>query len=63
MGVGDTGFGEEALRRSQIGVLFHEKHWAIYEGWFWESYGTVKPAYVREREGVPLVIGYKRSVK
>ena len=38
MSVGNTGFGEEALRRSQIGILFYEKHWAIYEGWFWESY-------------------------
>src|SRR6185295_17552704 len=36
MGVGDTGFGEEALRRSQVGILFYEKHWTIYEGWFWE---------------------------
>jgi hypothetical protein len=62
MGVGDTGFGEEALRRSQIGVLFHEKHWAIYEGWFWESYGTTRPYKVRAREGVPLVTMYRREL-
>jgi hypothetical protein len=61
MGVGDTGFGEEALRRSQSGILFYEKHWAIYEGWFWESYGTTKPFMVREREGVPLVTMYRRG--
>ena len=42
--VGDTGFGEEGIRRSQLGILFYEKHWAIYEGWFWESYGTTRPA-------------------
>src|SRR5678810_608682 len=41
--VGNTGFGEEALRRSQLGILFYEKHWAIYEGWFWDSYGTTRP--------------------
>ena len=61
MSVGDTGFGEEALRRSQLGILFYEKHWAIYEGWFWDSYRTTKPVLVREREGVPLVTMYRRG--
>jgi hypothetical protein len=59
--VGDTGFGEEGLRRSQLGILFYEKHWAIYEGWFWTHYGTTKPFMVREREGVPLVTMYRRG--
>ena len=59
--VGDAGFGEEALRRSPLGILFYEKHWAIYEGWFWESYGTTKPFMVRAREGVPLVTMYRRG--
>ena len=63
MAVGDTGAAEPGIQASSMGLLVWEKHWAIYEGWFWESYGTVKPAYVRDREGVPLVIGYKRSVK
>ena len=61
MSVGNTGFGEEALRRSQLGILFYEKHWAIYEGWFWDSYHTTKPLLVREREGVPLVTMYRRE--
>jgi hypothetical protein len=61
LSVGDTGFGEDALRRSQVGILFYEKHWAIYEGWFWESYGTTKPVMVRAREGVPLVTMYRRG--
>jgi hypothetical protein len=61
MTAGDTGFGEEGIRRSQLGILFYEKHWAIYEGWFWEIYGTTKPEYVRHREGVPLVTLYRRS--
>jgi len=61
MSVGDTGFGEEALRRSQVGILFYEKHWAIYEAWFWDSYHTTKPFLVREREGVPLVTMYRRG--
>ena len=46
---------------SPLGILFYEKHWAIYEGWFWESYGTTKPFMVREREGVPLVTMYRRG--
>ena len=61
MSVGDTGFGEEGIRRSQLGILVHEKHWAIYEGWFWEIYGTTRPEFVRSREGVPLVTLYRRS--
>jgi hypothetical protein len=61
LSVGDTGFGEDALRRSQVGILFYEKHWAIYEGWFWESYGTTKPVMVRAREGVPLVTMYRKG--
>jgi hypothetical protein len=60
MQVGNTGFGEEGIRRSQMGILFYEKHWAIYEGWFWDSYGSTQPAFVREREGVPLVTLYRR---
>ena len=61
--VGDTGGAEGGIQASAMGLLVWEKHWAIYEGWIWESYGTVKPAFVRDREGVPLVIGYKRSVR
>jgi hypothetical protein len=60
LGVGDTGFGEEGIRRSQLGILFYEKHWAKYEAWFWETYGTTRPIYVRAREGVPMVTLYDR---
>jgi len=61
MTVGNTGFGEDGIRASQVGVLFYEKHWAIYEGWFWATYGTTQPLMVREREGVPLVTMYRRG--
>jgi hypothetical protein len=61
LSVGDTGFGEEGIRHSRQGILFYEKHWAIYESWFWEYYGTTRPVFVREREGVPLVTLYRRS--
>ena len=61
LSVGDTGFGEDGIRHSRVGILFYEKHWAIYESWFWESYGTTQPILVREREGVPLVTVYRRS--
>jgi hypothetical protein len=63
LSVGDTGFGEEGIRRSQAGILFYEKHWAIYEGWFWDLYGTTKPTFVRNREGVPLVTLYRRGTQ
>jgi hypothetical protein len=61
--VGDTGFGEEGIKRSEIGILFYEKHWAKYEAWFWEAYGTTKPVGVRAREGVPMVTLYQRGVR
>jgi hypothetical protein len=61
MDVGDTGFGHDGIARSQVGILFYEKHWTIYEGWFWDLYGTTRPVFVREREGVPLVTTYARG--
>ena len=61
MQVGDTGFGHPGIERSSVGILFYEKHWAVYEGWFWDEYGTTRPVYVREREGVPLITAYARS--
>ena len=61
--VGDTGFGEEGIKRSELGILFYEKHWAKYEAWFWEAYGTTKPVGVRAREGVPMVTLYQRGVR
>jgi hypothetical protein len=61
MEVGDTGYGLPAIGRSSVGILFYEKHWAIYEGEFWDAYGTTRPVLVREREGVPLITAYQRS--
>jgi hypothetical protein len=61
MAVGDTGAAEPGIQASSMGLLVWEKHWAIYEGWFWESYGTTKPVMVRAREGVPLVTMYRKG--
>ncbi len=58
---GDTGYAQPGLERSQVGLLFYEKHWVVYEGWYWDDYGTTRPVYVREREGVPLITVYERS--
>ncbi len=59
-GLGNTGVGEDAIVRSDLGIIVHERHMNLYEAVFWESYGTVRPAYVRTREGVPLVTAYRR---
>jgi hypothetical protein len=59
-GMGNTGVGEEAIMRSDLGIIIHERHMNLYEGVFWESYGTASPVFVRTREGVPLVTGYRR---
>jgi hypothetical protein len=61
MHVGDVGFGPPAIARSSVGILFYEKHWALYEGAFWDAYGTTRPVLVREREGVPLITAYQRA--
>lgn len=59
-GMGDTGIGEEAVPPSDLGVVFHERHFIGYDGLFWETYGTTKPIHVRTREGVPIVTIYRR---
>jgi hypothetical protein len=63
LGVGDTGFGQPGIQRSAMGILFYEKHWAMYEGWLWDDYGSTRPVLVREREGVPLVTAYVRGAR
>jgi hypothetical protein len=60
MSVGDTGFGESGVEGSAMGIIVHEKHWALYEKFIWDHYGTLRPTYVRTREGVPLVTAYER---
>ena len=60
MSVGDTGFGEPGVEASAMGLIVYEKHWALYEKFVWEHYGTLRPTYVRTREGVPLVTAYER---
>jgi len=63
MDAGDSGASLQGIQRSSLGLLFYEKHWALYEGWFWDEYHTVKPVNVRTREGVPLITVYERSGK
>ncbi|HEX3698617.1 MAG TPA: glycosyltransferase family 39 protein [Polyangia bacterium] len=63
MNAGDTGQQQAGIQHSDLGLLFYEKHWAMYEGWFWDDYGTVKPVKVSTREGVPIVTVYQRGIK
>ena len=44
-----------------VGLLVEERHWALYEKFIWEHYGHLRPSLVRDREGVPLVLGYERK--
>ena len=64
MAVGDTGFG----RARHPGVVdgppgLGEALGRSTKAGSGRATAPSKPAYVRDREGVPLVIGYKRSVK
>jgi hypothetical protein len=58
--LGNLGVGEEVVGGSDLGLLIHERHFVNYEALFWEGYGTTRPAYVRTREGVPIVTAYRR---
>jgi len=60
VGIGNLGADEGAIPRSDLGIVIHEKHFTVFEGDFWTPYGTTQPAYVRTREGVPLVTVYRR---
>jgi hypothetical protein len=60
-GLGNLGIGEDVVARSDIGLVVHERHFLLYEGLFWEAYGSTKTAYVRTREGVPIVTAYRRA--
>ena len=61
LGMGDRlGSGEDAISHSDLGIVIHEKHFMLFDGRFWDAYGTTRPAYVRTREGVPLVTAYRR---
>jgi hypothetical protein len=59
-GLGNVGTDPDRIEHSDIGLLFPERHFALFEGLFWESYGSTRTDYVRTREGVPMVIVYRR---
>ncbi|HXU80077.1 MAG TPA: glycosyltransferase family 39 protein [Polyangia bacterium] len=59
-GTGNVGDKEDNIPRSDLGIVIHEKHFTVFEGDFWTPYGTTQPAFVRTREGVPLVTAYRR---
>lgn len=60
LNIGNLGADEGVIPRSDLGIVIHEKHFTLFEGAFWTPYGTTRPAYVRTREGVPLVTAYRR---
>ena len=62
MSVGDTGFGEEALRRSQIGhPVLREALGDLRRLVLGQLRHDASRFVVREREGVPLVTIYRRG--
>jgi 4-amino-4-deoxy-L-arabinose transferase-like glycosyltransferase len=56
----NSGMEENGVRGSSIGLVIHEKHFAKYDYWFWDAYGTTRPAFVLTDEGVPIVTVYQR---
>lgn len=59
-GLPDAGREERGIARSQIALVIHELHFNRHDYLIWESYGTVKPAYVLTVGGVPVVSVYLR---
>ena len=58
--LGNTGLEEPGVRASDIAMVIHEKHFAKYEYWIWDFYGTTRPSFVLADEGVPIVTLYER---
>jgi hypothetical protein len=56
----NTGLEEPGVQNSQIGFVLPEKHFAKYEYWHWDFYGTTQPALVLSHEDVPIVVLYER---
>ena len=52
-GMGNVGTEPGDIARSDIGLLFPERHFALFEALYWESYGSTRTELVRTREGVP----------
>jgi hypothetical protein len=60
-GIAHACCGEQAFASSDVALVVHERHFVNYEGMIMEAKGTVQPARVREREGVPLVTVYLKT--
>lgn len=58
----NSGMEEAGVRGSSLGLVIHERHFAKYDYWFWDDYGTTRPAHVLTDEGVPLVTVYQRPL-
>lgn len=59
-GLPDAGHEEGGVRRSQLALVIHEKHFNRHDYMIWRVYGTTRPAYVLTEDGVPLVTVYAR---
>jgi hypothetical protein len=58
--VRNTGLEEPGVQASNLGIIIHERHFAKYEYWFWDFYGTTRPSTVLTHEDVPIVTLYER---
>lgn len=56
----DTGLEKPGVAASDRALVIHERHFAKYEHWIWQDYGTATPSRVLALDGVPLVTVYAR---
>jgi hypothetical protein len=57
----NTGLEEPGVLNSQLGLVLIEKHFAKYEYWHWDFYGTTQPSIVLCDEDVPMIPLYERT--
>jgi hypothetical protein len=50
-----------AIRASSHAMVIHELHFAKYDYWIWDAYGSPTPSRVLTLDGVPLVTVYERN--
>lgn len=56
-----AGMERGAIRASSHAMVIHELHFAKYDYWIWDAYGSPRPSRVLTLDGVPLVTVYERN--
>ena len=56
----DSGQEQYGIDASKLALVVHELHFNRHDYMIWKTYGTVQPAAVIRKDGVPIVSIYRR---